>query len=396
MTCGMHATEEEWAMAEPGFAEVLDAIYGAAAEPALWSGALSVLADHVGAVAANLVYQAPPGEKSFLVPGRMREDLNALYLQHYASNPYSHAYEKLPPNRVVIGNRLVDMDQVTRSAFYADICHPQRIHNQIFVAHATLQQPGGIGGIALFLSPEQDENQGAAARRLERLTENLARAIDFTLLSREQASSSRLLERLIAAMSSAALLLDRHGGIVQTNAPADALLRKGDGIRIRRTDRLALVADDAEDSLRLSRNIKRALAVAAGESHELDGALLVSRPSGLPPLQVLMMPLPPASFSLWDTLGSGARVMVQIVDLQASPDAQADRLGVLVGLTAAEVRVAALIAGGLSIPNVARALAVSPNTVKTHLARCYGKTGVHSRAALARLITAVQLDPPGK
>jgi DNA-binding CsgD family transcriptional regulator len=383
------------AMSEPGCAEVLDAIYSAAAEPSLWSRALSVLADHVGALAANLVYQAPPGERSFLVPGRMREDLNSLYLQHYANNPYSRAYAKLPPNRVVIGNRLVDVEAVTHSAFYADICLPQRIYNQIFVAHTTLQQPGGIGGVALFLSPDQDEHQKAAAARLARLTGNIARAIDFTLLSREQASSAKLLERLIASMSSAALLLDGQGGIVLTNAPADALLRKGDGIRIRRAERLSLVAEDAAESLRLSRNIKRSMAVAAGEKHELDGALLISRPSGLPPLQLLMMPLPPTSFSLWDTLSSRARVMVQIVDLQASPDAQADRLRMLVGLTAAEARVAALIGGGLTIPNVARLLGVSPNTVKTHLLRCYDKAGVHSRAALAQRMAAVKIEPPG-
>jgi DNA-binding CsgD family transcriptional regulator len=376
-------------MSQPDYGEVLDAVYRAAAQPELWTGALSILADHVGAVAGNLVYQAPPGQKSFLVPGRMREDLNALYLQRYARNPYSLAYEKLPPNEVVIGNRLVDIEAVTRSAFYADICLPQRLYNQIFVAHSMLQHPGGIGGVALFLSPDQDEDQARAAQRLDRLTGHLARAIDFTLLSREHASSSKLLERLIASMSSAALLLDRHGGIIRTNAPADDLLHKADGIQIRRSDRLYLSAQSSETSLRLSANIKRALAVAAGENRELDAALLVPRPSGLPPLQVLMMPLPPASFSLWDTLSSGARVMVQIVDLQASSDAQADRLRRLVGLTAAEARVAALVAGGLSIPNVARILGISPNTVKTHIARCYDKTGAHSQAAFARLMALI-------
>ena len=380
-------------MPEPGYADVLDAIYGAAAEPELWSETLSVLVDHVGAVAGNLVYQAPPGQRSFLVPGRMREDLNALYLQHYARNPYALAYEKLPPNEVVVGNTLIDFEAVTRSAFYADICLPQRIFNQIFVAHSMLQQPGGIGGVALFLSPQQNDDQDRAVERLGRLTGHLSRAIDFTLLSREQASSTKLLERLVASMSSAALLLDRHGGIMQTNAAADALLRKADGLFVRRTERLSLAAQSQGEASRLSANIKRALAVADGETHALEGALLITRPSGLPQLQVLMMPLPLSSFSPWDAVSGRARVMVQIVDLQASADAQAERLRVLAGLTAAETRVSALIAGGLSIPNVARVLGVSPNTVKTHIARCYDKTGAHSQAALARLLASIQLEP---
>ena len=115
----------------------------------------------------------------------------------------------------------------------------------------------------------------------------------------------------------------------------------------------------------------------------------ISRPSGLLPFQVLLTPLPPASLSLWDAVNSGARVMVQIVDPHASPDAQADRLRAMVGLTAAEARVAALIAGGLGNASVARALDISTNTVKTHLIRCYDKTGVRTQAALARLLTLV-------
>jgi DNA-binding CsgD family transcriptional regulator len=138
------------------------------------------------------------------------------------------------------------------------------------------------------------------------------------------------------------------------------------------------------------------LDVARGEMQVLGGTLQIARPSGLPPFQVLLTPLPPASFSLWEAVAGGARVMVQVVDLQASPDAQAEQLRAMVGLTAAETRVAALVAGGLSVPSVARALGVSASTVKTHLARCYDKAGVRSQAGLARLLSLIQLAPPGR
>jgi DNA-binding CsgD family transcriptional regulator len=382
-------------MPTPEHSDVINAIYRAAAHPELWSDALEVVADHVGAIAGNLVYQAPAGERSFLIPGRMREDLNALYLRHYARNPYAFAYQKLRPGQVAIGNRLVDVKAVEKSAFYADICAPQRISNQIFVSHAQLQRQGGIGGVALFLSSRQSEYEARAAQRLEQLSEHIARAIDFTLLTSQQAGSARLFEELIATMPSAALLLDRQGGIIQTNAAADELLRKGDGLTVRKSDHLWLAARVADESLALSRNIRQALAVARGEDQGLEGALQITRPSGLPPLQVLITPLPPASFSLWEAVNGAARVMVQVVDLQASPDAQAERLRIMVGLTAAETRVAALIVGGLSVATVARALGVSSNTVKTHLARCYDKAGVRTQAALARLLTLIHLAPGG-
>jgi DNA-binding CsgD family transcriptional regulator len=319
----------------------------------------------------------------------MREDLNALYLRHYAHNPYARAYQKLRPNSVAIGNRLVDVESIRKSAFYADICRPQQIENQLFISHARLQQPGGIGGIALFLSNKQSEGEEGAAQRLGRLAEHLSRAIDLTLLTTEQASGTSNFQKFIAAMPGAALLLDGRGAVIQTNAAADALLLKADGLYVSKADHLFLAAQLADDTLRLARSIKQALDVARGEDHGLDGTLQISRPSGLLPFHVLLTPLPPTALSLWDAVSGGARVMIQVVDPHASPNAQAERLQALVGLTIGETRVAALIAGGFNIANVARALGISTNTVKTHLTRCYDKTGVRNQAALTRLLSLV-------
>lgn len=49
------------------------------------------------------------------------------------------------------------------------------------------------------------------------------------------------------------------------------------------------------------------------------------------------------------------------------------------GLTPRECEILALLATGQSLKEMARALAISPNTVKTHVARVYGKLGVQRR-----------------
>ncbi|WP_310476803.1 response regulator transcription factor [Sandarakinorhabdus sp.] len=51
------------------------------------------------------------------------------------------------------------------------------------------------------------------------------------------------------------------------------------------------------------------------------------------------------------------------------------------GLTPREVEVLGLLAAGQANKEIARALGVSPNTVKTHLTRLYEKLGVSSRTA---------------
>jgi ATP/maltotriose-dependent transcriptional regulator MalT len=54
------------------------------------------------------------------------------------------------------------------------------------------------------------------------------------------------------------------------------------------------------------------------------------------------------------------------------------------GLTAREVEVLRLLAGGLTNAQIAAALVVSPTTVNAHLRNIYGKLGVTSRTAAAR------------
>jgi DNA-binding NarL/FixJ family response regulator len=64
------------------------------------------------------------------------------------------------------------------------------------------------------------------------------------------------------------------------------------------------------------------------------------------------------------------------------------------GLTAREVEVLALIAEGLSNPEIARALHVSTATVKTHINNLFAKTGIKDRAQAVRYAYAKGLVRP--
>ncbi|MBY3064796.1 helix-turn-helix transcriptional regulator [Rhizobium laguerreae] len=371
-------------------AQIVDAIYQSSIRYELWSETLCSIVDYVGAVAGNIVYQAPRGRGSFLIPGRMREDLNSLYLQQYAQNPYARAYGTVKPGEVVLGNTMVDVAAVERSSFYTDICMPQNIHNQLFMAHASLHEPGGIGGVALFLSRAQDEHAAEALKRLRLLASHIERAIDLSLHVNRIESGPDLAQRLINAMPDAAVLIGSRGEIILLNTAAEALLNEADGISIRRNERLSLAAQIPETSFRMTTAIRQALTVAeGGETPFTGGAFPVIRPSGLPPYLATITPLAPSSSAAWDATDSRARVLLQIVDTEAKARLQARRLRTMFDLTEAETRVATLIGSGMSLHEIARALGVSPNTIKTHAARCFAKVGVRSQAALARLVASI-------
>ncbi len=385
-------------MSAPDHAIAVDAIYRAAASPQSWPDTLTLLADYVGAVGGLLVYGNPADPSSgVLMTGRLRDDLARLYLERYALNPLARAMAKAPFGQVQVTSRLADAAAIRRTAYHAEILAPQAIEDQVAINHPSLTRNGTAGGVGFPLNARQTDELGAIAVRFGRLVPHLARAIDFNLQLGRHESGMWQVRHILDAMPSAALLINRKGGIIRMNAAAEVLLGEADGISTIRSNGLHLNAHLPAEARMLSACLIQALAVARGEDRGFNGALRISRPSGRPPLLVLITPLPPSSssFSLWEAVDGGARAMVQLVDAHRPASAQAESLRIAAGLTAAEARVAALIGGGLTTLAAAAALGISANTVKTHLARCFDKTGVRSQVALARLLASIPVRASG-
>jgi DNA-binding CsgD family transcriptional regulator len=370
---------------------LLDGIYGAIADPGQWPDTLTRISDYVGAVGGMVAYVAPPGRgRTFLVLGRLSQERSAIYQQHYAWNPWTVAMQNVPFGKAVILRSLVDKGALRKTGFYADVLAPQGIVDTINVSYRAMARDGSVGGVGFCLSERGSERADEYARRLQRLAPHLDRAIEASLQMGRLADGTRQLARVMQLMPNPALLLDGKGRITQTNPPAESLLRAGDGLAFDRNGGLQLAAALPTETAALSKALMQALAVASGTGVELGGPLRLTRPSGAPPLLVLMVPLPPPVFALWELLEQ-ARVMVLIVDPGAQSRAAVSAIQTTFGLTAAEARVAVLIASGLSGPQTAATLGVSLTTVKTHLKRCFEKTGVHSQVGLARLVGALPI-----
>lgn len=361
--------------------------------PELWAGTLEMISDYLGADSGMVLHLSASGDGNFIIHRRLREDLNQLFLQHHTRNPYAFAFARAPNGKALVTEALIEKDLLYRSVFYADVLAPQGIAEIIAVKHSDLSRHG-VGGILFNFSKRRADDAEHAATRLGDLVPHLNRAIDVTLLTSRLNTSQRRLDHMLADMVGAIILLDRHGGILQMTQSAEALLEERDGLLTNRGSHVTLGAQTHDGSRRLAASVKQALAAARGEPHRLDRPLQIERPSGRRALLVQVAPLPAPSFSPWDAVDSGARVIVQIVDPHASIQAQAEQLGLLVGLTGAEARVAALLGTGLGLTATASALGVSLNTVKTHARRVFDKAGVRSSAALARLVASIPLGPP--
>lgn len=376
-----------------GYSEIIIAIYQAAMQPELWADTLDHIADFLGVDSGMVLHQSASHSGTFVIHRRLREDLIQQFLKHHTRNPYAFAFARAPIGKALVTQALIEREELQQSAFYADILAPLGIAEIIAVRHPDLSREGA-GGILFNVSSRRADIAEQAAERLNPLASHLSRAIDLTLLTRRLNANQRRLDDLLASAMGATILLDRHGCILRMTNIAEKLLSQRDGLLITNSSRLTLGAHSHNEATGLANSIKQALAVARGEAQSLGGMLQITRPSGRRAFLIQVTPLPPQSFSPWEAFDAGARVMVQIIDPQASIDPQAERLRLLVGLTDAETRVAALLGSGHGVAETASVLDVSLNTAKTHARHVYAKAGVRSATALVRLMASIPAGPP--
>ncbi len=290
----------------PGYTDVVSAIYQAALRPELWAGVLELVADYLEVDSGMVLHLCTSRNGNFIVYRRLREDLNELFLQHHTANAYGLAFARAPIGKALVTAALVDKEVLRRSAFYADILAPQGIVEIIAARHSALSREGA-GGILFNVSKPRADSVERAATRLDDLISHLFRAIDLTLLTSRLNASQLQVDRLLASMGNAIVLLDGDGSILGMTAAAETLLGDRDALLIVKRGQLTLGARARQHSAALASSIKQALAVARGEPQNLAGILQIKRPSGRSALLVQVTPLPAPALAPWAAIDGGAR-----------------------------------------------------------------------------------------
>jgi DNA-binding CsgD family transcriptional regulator len=103
------------------------------------------------------------------------------------------------------------------------------------------------------------------------------------------------------------------------------------------------------------------------------------------PLAVLVAPFR-AARSAHMRLSRQPAVLVLVSDPEAKPRAAPELLAQLYGLTAREAELVTLLLDGLDLRDAAERLALSINTVRTHLRGVFNKTGTHRQSELVALV----------
>jgi len=359
---------------------VIQALYDAAMDEALWPKALQELTEITGSQGASFWVLDSSGQPR--LPTFITYNFDPAFIKAYLDIAVPHdptvQYLVQHPNAPIVHDGLVISErEKDRHAYYdwqgrhSDIRF--RLVGQVRPA------PPVQAGVALHRTGRVGRYEVDDIQRFSVLNGHLERAlaIGFRLgsLGTMQQSTTELLDRNPAAV----LLLDEHKRVVYANRSAEALCSNGDGIRWS-TDQIVALRKPDHD--RLQGLIAQVLSAGPSPANR-GGIMRAPRPSGKRPYVILVAPVSPKYPAL--TVLRPA-VCIVITDPDGQKPLPQQRIQAAFGLTAAEARLASLLASGVELRSAAAELKITYGTARVRLAEIFHKTETRRQGELIRLL----------
>lgn len=281
------------------------------------------------------------------------------------------------PGTIHTGQQLVPEPELMRTRFYTEWLIPQHLHHRLC---AVLSREEATAVFLEIMRPreaapfEQDDIE-----RCRLLLPHLQRALQMyrrmAALEIERDVAFGALDQLPWGV----MFIDKHRNRLATNRHAQDLLIAGDGLTARGN---TLGAELADEAARLEKLLSDALDRSGREG--ASGTLSITRPSGAPPLNIVIVPLHVKTEKIAEP-GPIAAIFVTDPDMSIH-SGNLEQLRALYSLTHGEARVAAWLLQGKSVEEAAAAMGITVNTARAYLKRIYQKTGVRRQPELIRLL----------
>lgn len=189
----------------------------------------------------------------------------------------------------------------------------------------------------------------------------------------------------LQALSAAMVLLDASGRLVFANQEAQALLAQADGIRLDRSNVVRCMDSAAQKQLCQSLEPCRADRRLAGPGDSGNAGtktFAIRRDIGLPLVALVIS----QSAGAPGTAAGHRRTVLLLRDPERELRVATELLPALFGLSAAEAAVAARLAAGASLEQIAEERDVRLITVRNQLKSALGKFGVRRQAELVSIV----------
>ena len=371
---------------QDAYQRILGSLYDAMLDDTDWP-ATSALIDETCGVTGNalMVGEGPKDDIRVLFVGayyhgQRRRDLEREYLEIY--HPID---ERVPRVRQLADSRLMHVTDL----FTAEELKTSVVYNEMLprVQHqdslnVRLDGPDGSYMTWSLGDPVASEGWGSSEiTMVRRLLPQIRQFVRVRQALVRAGARDTSVTALLDNSRIGVLHLDRRGRILEVNDCAGRLLRGGHGF----SDRDGVLgAREPADRLRLERLVAEAL--PASGTVPVSGSMRLSRASGLPPL---VLHVKPVGIPQPDYGARHVAALVLIVEPGGRHPIDPGRVGRVLGLTPAESQVAAGLAEGRSVREMAEAKGSTDRAIYWHLNQIYQKQSISRQVDLVRLVLSI-------
>lgn len=361
------------------YSELVGAIYEAPLDDPPWQQQLAELRLALDAKDVVLILRQPSEADigvSFITGSAERPAPSSPYFtqRKYTLDPFVN----LPPNEPVLLSEVISDEALREHEFYRLVLEPADI---FYMLGVDIRNRDGLrANLRITRSYSQPPFDDAAKELCTALLPHIARALRI-----HDRISGVESERLIYAgamtqLAVATILLDEQRQVIRSNPLADRLLAEKDGIRLM-NGRLRL--EHSPHDQRLQDLISDVAAAQDSGKTILTRAMRTNTRSGQSEYNLVVRAIPPGDRP--DGVHEPT-IAIFISDQNQKPEASAQLLNELFGLTPTEAKLAIMLTSGFTIETASQKLNVSRHTVRAHLRSIFAKTGASGQTMLVRLL----------
>lgn len=357
----------------PKLEALTEMVYAALFGETTWQAFLDALNETMPDAKSTLFFHdaiAHTGGLS-LTSGIQDAEVEAYNRYYAAINPWMPKAAVRPVGLGVIADQMLPRSDLVKTEFYNDFV--RKIGCESSVGVTIMRENSRSFNLSTLTSSVDPDRNRVNADLLNDLAPHLRRAFDFIRRTRRDPENDETGLALFDAIGVGIVYLGEGQLIRSSNRAAERMLVEGGVIGIEATGRLVIA--DAALSAQLAVLTRHRSHAASPPS-----TMLVRTKDGSVKCTLLRL-----QSDFVTTFLEGPTVALIIERTSAA--LRADINEVLPRnsqLTAAEMRIASAIAGGLSLREAAETNDVSYETARSHLKNIYSKLGVNSQVALLR------------
>lgn len=350
--------------------DLVDRIYEAAVVHERWPTVLQNIAVFAGGFGTLLSVVSPTGRSRFITSSSAMDELTRAHLETFPDNVRTSRLLAKRHAGFIVDLDVLTEDEMAAAPIYRDYLHPRGFG---YGAATAIHVPTGdatVVHIEGYLAKGPILSQTVS--RLDGLRPHLARAALIANRLETQVAGSAVSALELVGLP-AAVLNDRGKPLA-----ANELFQRLIPAAVEELPRRLRWMDAGADELFVN-------ALTSDPRQATVRSIPMRAFADLPPIVIHLVPI---NFAARDVFSRAEAILI-VTPVEPKPSLGPDLVEGLFDLTAAEAKLAALIAGGHPPRDAANILSWTEATTRTTLKKVFAKTGVNRQADLVALLSGL-------